>query len=73
MRREYILLMRKVPEKLLRLTGDKENALSRTGACAKWKYLLACDLGRELWQVGTECRPRDEQGYSFLDLKWFLV
>jgi hypothetical protein len=40
--------MRKVAEKLLRLTCDKEIALSRSSACAKWKYLLAHDLGREL-------------------------
>jgi hypothetical protein len=47
MRREYILSVRKVPKKPLRVAVDKENALSRSGACAKWKYLLACVLGRE--------------------------
>jgi hypothetical protein len=39
--------MRKVPEKHLRLTGDKENVLLRSGAFAKWKYPLVCILGRE--------------------------
>ena len=48
MRREYILSMREAPEKLLRLAGDKENGLPRSGAYAKWEYLLAYDLGREL-------------------------
>jgi hypothetical protein len=39
--------MRKVSKKLLRSTVSKENVLSRSDACVKWKYLLACILGRE--------------------------
>jgi len=54
-RGEYIQSMRKVLKKSLQCTVDKENALSLSGGCAKWKYLLACILGREPEQVGTEC------------------
>jgi len=49
--------MRKVLKKSLQFTVNKENALSLSGGCAKWKYLLACILGREPEQVGTECKP----------------
>jgi uncharacterized OsmC-like protein len=44
---EYIQSMRKVSKKPLQLTVDKENALLLGGVCAKWRYLLACILGRE--------------------------
>ena len=46
-RGEYIQLMRKVSKKPLQLTVDKENAVLLSGACAKWRYLLVCILGRE--------------------------
>ena len=46
--------MRKVLRRPLQPTVDKGNALLLSGACAKWKYLLACILGRQPKQVGTE-------------------
>jgi hypothetical protein len=58
-------------EKSLKFTTDEEDALLRDGACAKWKYLLACGLGRDLRQVGTECRRSDnakmDSSYGFED------
>jgi len=41
---------------------SKENALSRSCACTKWKYLLAYVLGRETKRVGTDCIVRLVRG-----------
>jgi hypothetical protein len=41
MRCDYTLSGRNVLEKLLQFTMDRENALPRSRASAKWKYLLA--------------------------------
>lgn len=47
MRHDHTLSERNVLEELLRLIIDKENALPRSCASAKWKYLLARKLDRE--------------------------
>ena len=45
---DYTLSERNVLEKQLQFTMNKENALSRRGTRAKWKYPLARNIGREV-------------------------
>ena len=44
---DYTLSERNVLGKLLQFTMNIENVLSRRGTLAKWKYLLARNMGRE--------------------------